>query len=326
MNLLDNGGNKKKWIIGGLIALLILLIILIILFWDKVIPSPKPEDGEPELPEQYIPNVGGNFRPDHSDDGFIIDKEKQYIIPNEFDEEIEIVSYSDEGNYLALKVKDKDGNLLEYAIKHETIIFDAKTNKVLLPSKLVGKKGVKLLSSTSESLKEDGTKRDPNEVSEFEVKDKDKEEVKPKDKSGKRTDTHSLIAIIPNAPKNLHYTPIYSIEKTKEHVYILNLETKTRYRLDRDARTVNALNGLEISENDLVFGDRLFIYEGEIVKEYKHEVEDDDYISPELLDSLTTTEGKNSKYFEVVDEDALMSKDFKTVDVAEVYVYPQTAP
>lgn len=325
MNLLNNGGNKKKWIIGSITAFVILLIILIIIFWDKLPFTPKPEDTEPELPEQYIPDGGGNFRPDHTDDGFIVDDKRQYIVPNEFDEDTEIVSYSDEGNYLALKVKDKDGNVLEYAVKHDTIIFDAKTNKVILPSKLVGKKGVKILSSTSETLTEDGDKVEPNKNKgdkDSEVQDEDK---KSKD-TNKRTNTHDLIAIIPNAPKNLHYTPVYSLEKTEEYVYILNLDTKTRYRLERTAKTVNALSGLEISENDLVFGDRLFIYEGKTVPEHKFEVEEDDYISPELVDSLTTTEGKNSKYFETVKEDDLLSKDFKTIDVAEVYVYPQTAP
>lgn len=317
MNLLNSGGNKKKWIIGGIGAFLILLVILIIIFWDKlpIHPEPEPIPG-PEIPDQYIPDGGGNFNPDFDDRGFVVSDTLQYVTPNETQEEIEVISYTDEGSYLSFLVKDKDGNLLQYAVKHETIIFDAKTNKVILPSKLEGQNGVKLLASSPKTSTEE-----PSEQSETTEPTKE-DKTKPQD----RTSTHNVIAVIPNAPENLHYTPIYSIEKTEDYVYILNLDTETRYRLSRDARTVNVLSGLEISENDLMFGDRLFIYEGETVSEYKHEVEEDDFISPKLIDYLSTTEGKNSEYFKTTSEDELLSDKFKTVDVSEVYVYPHTAP
>lgn len=336
MDIFDNGNSKKKWIIGGITALVILLITLVIIFWDNLPFTPKPEQDEdsPTPPEDYFPTYpGGKFNIHRTDDGFIIDKNQTYVIPNEKTKVSEVLALEDEGVQLVLTVKNQDGTLAKYAIKYDTIVFDAKEKNIILSSKVNGKKGVTFLSRTIKK-KEEGVSKTKQDVSLADL-NKGKSDTNGKntvDSVNKETKiqdnipSHEITAVIFNEPDNLHYSPLMSMEKTEDYVYILNLETKTRYKAHRDTKIVNVLNGLQMSENELMFGDRLFIYEGDMVPKYKMPIEEDDFLSPSLVEELTSKDGVNGQYFKLTKEKDLLSKDFKTVEVAEIYVYPHTAP
>lgn len=314
MNLLSKGEDKKKWIIGGSIALIVLIVVLVVLFWDKLPFTDKPDDDtEPDKTPHYIPSGINNYKPTSDDNGFVVDETKEYELPEDSVGVSEVLSYEDVGGYIELKVKGDDNKTYTYKLSHDTIVFDAKTKQVVLPYKVEGVKNLTFMTSTVKQIGVSGSSDKP-------------EVLYTEDGSADLSSSHKLLNIVINEPKNFTYTALETLEKTEDNVYIINIAEKTRYKLSREARTVNALNGLELSENDLMFGDKFFIYTGDkVVKEYQFELEDDDFISKELVESIETKNGKNDEYFKLSKEEDLLSKGFKTIEVSEVYVYPNTA-
>lgn len=281
LNLLNNGSKKKKWIIGGITAFVILLLTLVIVFWGDITQIFKKDDGS-IVEEQENTGGGSNSQ----DTGFNLDSDKDYsalniLIPTEVSEGV-VKEYTDAITMAELIMTTDKGDKT-YSITTKSIIFDAKTNKILLPSSLSNVKDVRVLSTS------------------------------------KDTEVSDAAVVVLNSKDNLHYTPTLEMAKTGEAIYIINPITKTQYKVKNNTRMTNAFSGRAYTEEELELGDRLFIYEGEAKEADKGSVpEEDDFMLP---DELVSKEKENESIKKVKEKD--LPKGYKTVDVSELLIFPK---
>lgn len=290
MNLMASDTKKKKILIGVSIGGLIAIIIILIIFWDKL-PFNNPDDpnNDPDNDLYVPPGVGGVDPSDN--DYYVLDEDKTYVTPNLEVQNVKFVGFEDNGMSRTLKVKDETGKILDFEVTYDTIFFDASKNKVVLSSTLKTSDKVTLSAFTS------------------------------KDENA----TNKAVTVTLNSSEKLHYTPVMTLEKTEEYVYIINLETKTRYKVDRNATFTNALSGDVMYDTDILHGDRLFIYEGETrIYESPNKYQEGEFSPKELYEKDPI--GKNGNIFPTLKEDKVYSKDLKTINVEQVFIYPSTAP
>lgn len=288
MNLMSSDTKKKKVLIGVAIGGIIAIVVILIIFWDKL-PFNNPDDpkNDPDN-ELYVPPGTGGVDPSEND-YYVLDEDKTYVTPNLELKNMKFVGLEDNGMLRTIKVKDESGKTLDFAVTYDTIFFDASKNKVILSSTL----------KTSDNVT----------LSAFVSKDENA--------------TNKAVTVTLNNTEKLHYTPVITLEKTKEHLYIINLETKTRYKVDRKATFTNALSGDMMTSSDILHGDRLFIYEGE-TKLYTppNEHQEGEFSPTDMYD--TDPKGKNDEIFPTLKEDKVYSKDLKTIDVEQIFIYPST--
>lgn len=220
MNLLDDGSRKKKLIIAGVVALVVILLAVIFMFRSSIVELVKGKD-EPEVVKSKEEDEGGGgqgLNPNYDFDELV---DIDFIVPSNSAKGV-ISSYTDYSTQAEIEVT-LGKNKKKYNLFTNSIVFDAKSNSVELPSTLANAKEVRIMSRQGDTI-----------------------------------DTADVVIL--NDQDNLSYTPVMRLSENGNYTQILNLSTKTKYNVQPDAPMTNALSGEVYEKEDLKPGDRVFVY------------------------------------------------------------------
>lgn len=275
MNLLGNGINKKKWTIIILAVIIVIAISLFLIFKGNKgqEENEQPQNNQTENNDNYTGHGGG--LPIIGRDDKDQDEDIDIVVPTEEDKGV-IKQYNDFSSYAELTITT-EGKDVTFKLTPNGIVYDAKTNKVLYPSELKSKGEVKVLYS-----------------------------------AGNISGVEQAEVVIKNADKDLQYTPTMSVVTFNDEVYVINEQTKTKYRVYSDTKLTNALSGGVYNKKDLKTGDRLFVYTGTPEPAKPIVIEEDEVSTPIQEDYFNAEKVESPSEY----------KDYKHVETKEIYVYP----
>lgn len=227
MNLLDSGmGNKKKtYIITGVCLSIILIIGLVLWLLPEDTKSSQEEDPLSEG-ETVVESPDGSYVFQNTVEDPVQGSEKVMITVPTVKYGGTIDSYTDKSSFAILGVTVNGSNHKKtFRLTTSGIVFDAKKNKVILPSTL--KKGVKAqIMSTG----------------------------------GAQDGEESASVVIANSNPDILYVPVTGVTQKKSEVILTYEATSSEYTITKATEAVNALTGDPYGKRKLKAGDRVFIY------------------------------------------------------------------
>lgn len=183
-----------------------------------------------------------------------------------------------------------------YIINTDTIIYDAKSGKVVSYEDLKAKDKIKMYGYSEEV----DTSKLPSS--------------KRTDENGEPPKETILDTVITNNTPKFHYTKVTNIYRTDKKLYYVDEATKTRYVANRgvDVQFLNGHNYLE--ESSISDGDMLYMYEGKAKTGYE---KDPDLPDSAMMPDYTPEKiAPNDKDLEGIEK----TKDYKTVEIKTIYV------
>lgn len=266
MDLLNSGDKKKKLILIIVGAVLLVTLIVGLVLWG-ISKEDEVDDTEVEdtTPDDISVSEADWSNHREQEKGSTTAKPIPSIYYGG-----DVAEYVDNSTFAYLKVNigGDESKQKTLTLTTETIVFDASKNIAVMPSTLNSAEKVTVLAKGR----------------------------------GVQFEEEIEVAII-NGDQPIIYFPISGVVEGKEFIKIANDNSKTFYVIPQGVTPKNALTGEDLTSDSIKTGDRVFIYEGELLKH-------------------GGAESKEDKGNAELDSTEDIEYEYREIEVKEIYVYP----
>lgn len=297
MDLLGGNRKKKRIIIFSIAVFVLLLILLGLLFWFKFNSNNVVSKPSTKTPTPVVKHLSP---PVNSTNSTSSTPSKTPITYKESDFSGSLSKFVDHSTFGVLTVIS--GKVKKtFAIYTDSPVFDASSDRVVSPAKVSSSKGIKVVSVT----KIDGLTPNTDSSIQYPL----------------------ASALILNSKGNMYYSQVSSVEQSGASLYLLDILTKTAYKVLPNTTVENAITDSVYDSTNIAEGTRVFIQVGKPkgVAPTASENLPDSNMSPNYVaklgaqSDLSKQQRRDNNY---TPASSSSLKGYKSVVASKIFVYP----